>query len=325
MERVPTNSPKTIRFYNLFLCLLGIHTKLLDFHDSFSSKTNATVKPLKQSLLKLVSAIIFIAFVLHYPILVETIISNLPFEKNKKRVEFFVYYAHFYIKYLVIIVTFVFELLFEKSTIHYQHKIESNLLRLDKMFANWSAHSHKNQFKSTNLRETLTNLSILTKSRMFGTVVATGCSFGFNCLKYSYAFEGCEFDHFYDLFFGSLPNVFISLNVLHFSTIIVQYTKLVRLLNKIMDVIANDIANRVSIDTKEPYWVDKMANIRYNVTTDKRQLQSAINSLSTLIETHDELKANIGKLRKYHSVQLNAVILNAFFNIIFEVRPDYLR
>lgn len=321
MENMSTNSPKTIRFYNLLLCLFGIHTKLLDFHYSFNDATKAMAKSLQKSLLTLASAIIFIAFILHYPILVSIIIMHLPFEKRKKCVEFFVYYAQFYIKYVVIIIIYIFELLTEKSTILHQHKIECILLRIDKMFTYWSKRSKQNQFKSTSLRETLINLSILTKSRLFQISIIIGCCFAFNCLKYSNAFQGFEY-----YIFGSLPSVFISIFVLHFSTIIIQYTKLFRLLNKITEVIASDIVNRISVRTKETNWKGKTTIYRFNETSDNnRQLQLAIDNISTLIETHDELRANIAKLRKYHSIQLNAVILNAFVNIIFEVRTIYLR
>lgn len=306
---VPSNPP--IRFYNLLLRLLGIHIKLLDFHGCFTNKTKITEKPLKKSLLKLASAIIFIAFVLHYPMLVETIIWHLPFEKRKKRIEYFVYYAHFYIKYVVIIVIYIFELLTEKLTIQYHHKIESIFVRLDKMFFHWAQQSHRNLFKSgISLRETLVQLTILTKWRLFRMVMYIGFCIVFNCMKYSFAFRGCEDEHVYDFFFISLPNIFMCSFVLHSSTVIDQYTKLYRIHDRMMEVIASDIASRISAKTThEPYCPGKHTTNRNNGTTGtKRHLQSAINSLSILIETHEELRYNIGnKLRKYRSVQLYAV------------------
>lgn len=313
-----TNCPKTTRFYNLVLCLLGIHTKLLDF-QCFNSKTKVKTNPLEESLLKLVSAIIFIAFLLQYPILVSIIVFHLPYKKTKRRVEFFVYYAHFYIKYLVIFAIYIFELFTEKRTIEYQDKIQCILLRVDELFTYWSQRSKKNHFKSTSLRETLIDLSFLTTGRLFRIVVIISCSLTFNCLKYSFAFKGCEYEHIYDFFFCSLPNIFISLFVLHFSSIIRQYSKLFRLLNKLMEMVASDIANQISESTKQ-YWPGKIITYRYNEPdSDKRQLHTAITDISTLIETHNELRENIATLRKYHAIQLNAIILNAFLNITFEV------
>lgn len=308
---VPSNPPihKIIRFYNLLLRLLGIHIKLLDFHGCFTNKTKMTGKPLKKSLSRLASAIIFIAFVLHYPMLVENIICHLPFEKRKKRIEYFVYYAHFYIKYVVIIVIYFFELLTEKLTIQYHHKIECIFIRLDKMFFQWTLQSNKNLFKSgMSLRETLIQLTILTKWRLFRTITYVSCCIIFNCMKYSFAFRGCEDEHIYDIFCISLPNIFICSYVLHSSTVIDQYTKIYRIHDRMMEVIASDIASRISTKPMhEP--PNKHTTNRNNGTNDnKRHLQSAINSLSILIETHDELRHNIGiKLRKYRSVQLYAV------------------
>ncbi|XP_031626159.1 uncharacterized protein LOC116342615 [Contarinia nasturtii] len=73
-----------------------------------------------------------------------------------------------------------------------------------------------------------------------------------------------------------------------------------------MDVVASDIANRISqIEKGRQYFMDTFTI-------------EAINNISTLIETHNALRENIIQLRKYYTIQLNAVILNAFFNIIFE-------
>lgn len=312
-----------IRFYNIFLGLLGIHTKLLDFHGAFNGGSNPKVKPLKKVLLKLISAIIFIAFVLHYPVLVENIMTHIPFKKSKKHLEFFVYYGHFYSKYAVIIVIYIFELLTTKSTIRHQKRIERILLRLGDIYSFWSQQSNKNDFKSKSLRETLTHLSILTKLRVLKIILVVFCCVLFNSLKLEFIFHNSDDEHFYDFFFGSLPNVFISLFVLHASTIIAQHRKLFRLLNKIIEVVASDIAKRTSGSVNEQHWMGKSSGTRFNGRNDERQLQTAINNITTLIETHDELRANITKLRKLHSIQLNAVVLNSFLNIIFEVRTHF--
>lgn len=308
-----------IQFYNLLLCLLGIHTKLLDFHGAFNGESNPKVKPLKKALVKLVSASIFIAFVLHYPVLVENIMAHIPFKKSKKHLEFFVYYGHFYSKYVVIIVIYIFELLTAKSTVRHQKQIERILLRLDDIYSYWSQRSNKNEFKSKTLRKTLTHLSILTKLRLLKIIIVAFCCVLFTSLKLVFIFHHSDDEHFYDFFFGSLPNMFVSLFVLHASTIITQHRKLFRLLNKIIEVVANDIAKRTTGSVKEQHWMGKWSGPKFNGPIDERQLQTAINNITTLIETHDELRANITKLRKLHSIQLNAVVLNSFLNIIFEV------
>lgn len=317
MESVSMKSAKTIRTYNALMCFLGIHTKLLEFNEFIDHQT----PQLKKSLLKLASIIIFIGFVLHYPQLASTIISHMPFGDSKKHIEFFAYYAHFYVKFVVIILIYTFELLKEKSTIYHQTNIERILLRIDKIYTYWSARSNnKIQFKSRDLRDTLIKLNCVTKCSLFCIISVIFCCILFNTIKYSYAFQSCEKDYFFDIFFGSLPNLFISSFVLHSSTTIVQYTKLFRLLDNIVDIIASDIANQMAEMEKERQnLMDKISVIRFNPSMDGHQLQLAINNISTLTETHNALRANISKLHKYNSMQLNAVILNAFFNIIFEV------
>lgn len=317
-----TKRPKTMCFYNVLLCLLGIHTKLLDFHDTFNKDTNTEAKPLKRSLLKLASAIIFISFVLHFPILIFEIVAHIPIKKTKKNVEFFVYYAHSYSKYVVIIIIFIFELLTEKPINRHQKKIERILLRLDNIYAYWVENSNKHHFNSKSLHKTLITFSVLSKEQLFKVILFICCSVVFNTLKYLFIFQGCEQEHFYDFFFNNLPSVFISTFILHFSFIIVQYTKLFCLLNEITKVVASDIAKRISGSTKKHDWMDKLIGSRFNEATNTRQLQTAIDNIAILIETHDELRANIVKLQKIPSIQLNAVILYSFLNIIFEVSSN---
>lgn len=320
MDTTVTKPPKTMNFYNVFLCLLGIHTKLLDFHGISTKETTTDKKPLKKSLLKLASAIIFISFVLHYPILISEIISHIPIKKSKKNVEYFVYYAHSYSKYVIIIVIYILELLTEKSIQRYQKKIERILLRLDHIYAYWAQNSNKKLFKSKSLYDTLIKMSILNNKQFIKIILFICCCTLFNTSKYVFIFNGCVDEHIYDFFFNNLPYIFISTFVLHSSFIIVQYTKLFCLLNEIIKVIASDISKRVSGNTKQLYRMDKSIGKQFNETTDSRQLQTSISNIAILIETHDDLRANIVKLQKFHSIQWNSIVLYSFLNIIFEVR-----
>lgn len=307
------DSLKTEHFYTVLLCLWGIRTKLLDFHGVTTNRNYPTDQPLKNTLLKLLSAVIFIAFVSQYPTLISSIISNWPFGRDRKKIEHVILYIHFCIKYVVVIGVWVLELFTEKSINFYQHEIERDLLQLKSIHSHWSIYSKKRKLKTLNWHDSLINLSILTKKRCLGIFLMMFSFISFNSIRYLFVFNGDEREHFYDIIFGNVPNLFIALFVLHSTEIIIQHKKVFHLLNELVDVVASDVGKHLLSHTT------KGSEIEYFTTINKRHLHTATKHIATLMENHNRFRMYVIEVRKIQSMQMNAVILNDFLNIIFEV------
>lgn len=305
--------------YKLLLSLLGIRTKLLDFRIALNNETRATDKILNNVWLKLLSAIFFIAFIFYYPILASNFIIHWPLDKNKKNIDYVVVHLYFYSKYFVIIIIYLVEFLTEKPTIYYQNEIEGVLFRLKDIYLTWSVQQKKNQPNLAKLCETLTSLKILTKERLLRIFVVVFSCYLFSSFRYAHVFKECKNEHFHDFILGIVPNLFISLFILHSSTIIVQYAKVFGLLNEMIQLIASDIAAQISSSTLNRNVIPYFAHIKFSRTQYERQLHITTKHIARLIESHNEFRANLAKLRKYHSIQLNVIVLNDFLNIIFEV------
>lgn len=316
---IARKSVKMVHLYKILLSLLGIRTKLLDFSIAPNNETSATDKILNNIWLKLLSAVIFVAFIFHYPMLVSNFITHWPLDKNKKNVDFVVVHVYFYSKYFVIIIIYLVEFLTEKSSIHYQTEIESVLFRLKDIYLTWSVQQKKTQPNLAKLCETLSNLNVLTKERSLRIFVVGFCCYLFSSFRYAHVFKECKNEHFHDFILGLIPNLYISSFILHSSTIIVQYAKVFGLLNEMFQVIASDMAAQISSSTLNRNSIPYFTNLKFSRTQYERQLHITTKHIARLMGSHNEFRANIAKLRKYHSIQLNAVVLNDFLNIIFEV------
>lgn len=303
--------PRTQQFYNMFVSILGIRIKLLNFHDIFNNQKCSMVKKCGKTLLILSSVILFIAFVLHYPTLITNIIAHWPLDVNGNSIDHIVVYTHFYIKYVAVIVICILEAITDKQTTFHQKEIELDILQLKNVFTFQLKCAKKCNSEDNNWTQTLMNLSRLSKTRFFSISVVMSSCILFNSLRYSFYLHVYDDEHFYDIILGNLPNLFISLFVLHSSEIIVQHKKVFLLHNELIEVIASDIRRPLlgNIRTSNEHF----RNVK------KSHLNTAVHHIETLMKSHTQLKENVAKIQKIHSMQLSAVILNDFINIIFEV------
>lgn len=301
---------KTQRFYNILLSILGIRIKLFDFYGTSSNQNCSMVKKVQNILLKLSSISLFIAFVLHYPTLITNIIAHWPLDENGKSIDHIIVYTHFYIKYVTVIVICVLEAITEKQTSSHQKKIELDVLQLENVFSFRCMCPRKYHSGAKSWTLTLFNLSRLSLTRFISISIVMSSCVLFNSLRYSFYLHVYEDEHFYDIILGNLPNLFISLFVLNSSEVIVQHTKVFVLLNELTEVISSDICKPLSTE--------------HFRTVTKSHSNTAVNHIETLMKSHTQLRDNVAKIQKIHSMQLSAIILNDFINIIFEVKHVHI-
>lgn len=303
-------SSKSKQFYNMCLSLLGIRIQSLNFNGNSTNFNGIKLqdKSIAKILLTLISIVVFIIpFILFYPGCIHIIISQWPICPKNKSIDFIVLYTHYYVKYFTVIIIFICEFITEKQTAHHQHDIERLILQIKKIYLIRSTYSKKCHSKIINWN----NLNVLSKIHFVRNFLVLSSCILLNSFRYCLARYIYQGDHSQSILWGSLPNLFTSLFILHSSGIITQYTNVFDLLNELMDVVASDIC-RLSPMT--------MHNMEYNVTMKKRDWYTAMCHIETLMECHSQLKSKVTKVWRIHSIEWYVVILKDFLSIIFEVR-----
>lgn len=306
-------SISSIKCFNLILRIFGIQNGLFNFSTSSSNNSIITTSSTLDHLFKCIPLIIGLTFAFVYPTEASSIVSRTPLGKNgKKTVDYFIGYAYFDIKYLVTIIIYGLQFRNEQLIMIQQMKIQRIFQRLWKLNQRWCHQPHSVQMRSLRLQSlfhlcnhqhqpiTLAALNVFSGWHLLKIFFAISIRCGASYLEYHYIFERlvpgimhsmCTIWFFY-------PIIFIDLFVWHASISVQQQTKLFELLNETLDTITIDIRQRML------------------KTFDKCHS----NNMETLIEIHDELRASIQTIQQLNVIQVNAAILNAFTNIIIEVR-----
>lgn len=307
----------TTQIYHFFLYLLGIRIKLLDFNCSEIDPKTPT-KPVNL-LLKLISAIAFLTFSTIYPICIANVLSYSPIFGNKKRIEYFVVNLNIYIKFSTLIIIYVLEFVCEKRAIDYQNVIKSDLIQLQHVYSKWFVHLKGHTLKLKNWNESLKNLTKLNASHHLITIFLLILYNTFISMRLVANVEKVKATHFYVVITICIPNFFITLFIWHLSEICVQYMKMFRLLDEIIEAIANDICHQLTMRTK------KSNRFRYFVvaTMNEHKLNTTISYLATAMECHNNLKSHVLKMRTLYAIQTNMVILSDFVNVIIEVQINF--
>lgn len=304
----------TDRIYHFFLYLLGIRIKLIDFNCSEIDRKTPT--SIVDRFFKCISAIAFLIFVIIYPIFITDIISFSPTFGNKKRIEYFVVTLNFYLKFVTVIIVFICEFVCEKRALAYQNVIKNDLIQLQHVYSHWFVHLKGRTFKSNNWNESLAKLTNVKTSRGLITISLLIMYNAFICMRLANNIQQIKVTHIYLVITICIPNFYITLFIWHLSEICVQYMKMFRLLDEIIEVIANDICHQLSMRTK------KHNRFKYFViaTMNEHKLNTAINYLATAMECHNNLKNHVLKMRTLYALQTNIVVLSDFVNVIIEVR-----
>lgn len=313
--RLPLN---TSRVYHFILYLLGIRIKLFDF-SSFENDRKSP-NSFKKRIFKWVSAIVFIIFLIIYPIFISNVLSYSPVFGNQKRIEYFVATLNLYIKFVALVSIFILELVRESQAIAFQNVVKRDLIQLEHVYSNWFLHLNRRTFKSKNWNESLIKLTDLKCGR--GLIIV------FIMIVYNVLLSFVVVNNFeikisksYEAIVTFIPNFCITVFIWHLSELSVQYKKMFQCLDQIIEVIANDICKQLSMRTK------KNNRFKYFVvaTMNEHKLNTAINDLAATMECHNNLKTNVLHIRNLYSLQTNTVILSDFVSIIIEVRRTFQR
>lgn len=305
-----SNTTQTI--HNFILRSLGIRIKLIDFNcNEINQKTQT---PFKNRFFEWMPAVVFLIFVIVYPICVTCIASDTHFQ-NKKKSEYFMLILNFYIRYVTFIIIFILEFVCKKRATAYQSAINLDLLQLQYVYSHWFGHLKGRTFESKNWGKTLANLTSTKTGRSLIIILIIIVFNAYFHGRITFRIPNATILQFVEAIVITTPNLCINLFILHFSDIYIQYTKIFRLLNRIMEVIADDICNNLSMCTK------KRNRFKHFVvaTMNQQKLNTAINHLASVLKCHNNLKIEILQMRTLYSFQLSAVILNNFVCIIIEV------
>lgn len=313
--RLPLN---TSRLYHFILHLFGIRIKLFDFNSIENDRKSPNSS--KKRIFQWVSAIVFLIFLIIYPISISNVLSYSPVFGNQKRLEYFVATLNSYVKFVALVSILILEFVRESRAIASQNVVRHDLIQLEQVYSNWFPHLNGRTFKSKNWNESLTKLTDLKCGR--GLIII------FILIVYNVLLSFIVVDNFeikisksYEVFVVFIPNLCITVFIWHLSELSVQYKKMFQCLDEIIEVIANDICKQLSIRTK------KHNRFKYFVvaTMNEHKLNTAINNLATTMECHNNLKSNVLNMRNLYSLQTNTVILSDFVSIIIEVKRKFQR
>lgn len=308
--RLPLN---TSRLYHFVLCLVGIRIKLFDFNCIENDKKSFS-NSFKKRFFKLASAMAFLVFFLMYPIFISNLLSYSPIFGNQKRIEHFVAALNLYIKYIAFACVFILELVREHRAIALQNIVKRDLMQLEHIYSNWFAYLNGRKFKSKNWNESLIKLTDLKCGRGLIIIFLMTAYNIFLSITVVNSF-GINVSHSYEALSAFFPNLCITVFIWHLSELSVQYKKMFRLLDEIIEVIANDICKQLSMRTK------KHNRFKYFVvaTMTEHKLNTAINDLAAAMECHNNLRTDTLNMRHLYTLQTNTVILSDFIGIIMEV------
>lgn len=311
-----SNITRTI--YYFIISSLGIRIKLIDFNcDEINRKPQA---PFKKRFLKWISAVVFLIFIIAYPKCISYII-NYSYIENTRKFENFLYTLNVYMRYFTAIIICISEFVCKKRAIAYRNAIKRDLVQLQCVYSHFFGHLKGRTFDSKNWNKTLTNLTSLKTGQSLIIVLIIIVYNAFINGRILFRAPHTRISQIFETIVTIIPNLCITLLVLHFSYIYDQYTKIFGLLNEILGVISNDICNQLSMRTK------KRKRFKYFVvaTMNEHKLNTNISHLATVLECHNNLKANLLRLRAIYSFELGAVILNGFIAIIIQVETNIFK
>lgn len=342
------SSISSIDFYNLLLCALGIRTKLLDFrrklckwknnNDSVTvtvTTATTTIHPINNSLNQILKCIPFaigFAFAYIYPKETLSIVSRIPFAKNgKKSVDYFIGCAYFYLKYIVTILIYLMQFRNERFVFIQQSEIMvifQRLWSLNEIVCRTKCTISKTKNLALNMLHhlnnhrhsiTLATMNVFTDLHLLQIftviIVRTIASyFEYNHVCQHITQNNCKIKHSYHVIWFFFPNIFIDLFVWQLSITLHQYIKLFELLNQIFDTVGIDMRHRMLLHDL----------YKFGGTIKKRHFHTNQRHIETLIDMHQQLTTNTHHFQQLNTIQVNACILNAFANIIMEVRNEIM-
>lgn len=311
-------STNFIQFYHFFLRLFGIRIKLLDFDCNEINEKSSVL--FKRRFFKWISVIVFLMFIVCFPIFVKNILARSRVFGNKKKLEYFVAIVNFYLRFVTVIVIFTAEFAYEKKATIYQNAIKLDLMQLQYVYPRWFVHLKGRAFKSKNWPEALANL-IKPKNYQVLFIILIIIFYNIiNALRFISQTADLGISRFFSVILINIPNLCITLFILHVSEMCAQYTKLYRFLNQLVAVIANDINNKLlSVRTK------KHNRFKSSVvaTMNEQKLNTAVNHLAAVMDCHNKLKINILNIRTFFIMQSSIVTLNCYISIIIQVRTIF--
>lgn len=312
------------------------------------SSSPPTTKYTIKQFLNGVPFIIGFTFAIIFPTVTMKVIAETPLGKNgKKTVDYFIRYAYFNIAYIVTIVIYLLQYRNERTMTVQQtemKRIFERLWRINRYWCNGQrnfcdGNEHFHNIHSLRLESLLrlcnhqrpltrTDLNAFNGMHLMRIFFAIACCTMANYLEYYHIFERSthgEMNSFNSILYF-YPTVFIDLFIWQLSIAVHQYKKLFELLNQTLDAVSIDIRRLMLLHRNNDQscgrsWSEDNIHTRiWFRNMNKCHLNTSNRHIEALIEIHDELRSCVQTFQQLNTIQVNAAILNAFANIIINVR-----